>query len=76
MINCQEAAQRLYDYLDNELESLRREELEEHLAACRHCYGVAEFEKLLRAILQDRVKRERLPKDLQDRIRKELDKLS
>lgn len=49
MIQCREAVERLWAYLDRHLERAREEELESHLGLCRHCCGELEFAKQVRA---------------------------
>ena len=48
MIECKQAVQRLWGYLDRNLEQAHEEELEHHLGLCRHCCGELEFAKQLR----------------------------
>ncbi len=51
MINCRQAVERLWSYLDRHLERAQEEQLEEHLGLCRHCCGELEFAKQVRAKL-------------------------
>ncbi|OGI49087.1 MAG: hypothetical protein A2151_00080 [Candidatus Muproteobacteria bacterium RBG_16_65_34] len=51
LIGCEEALNRLFDYLDHELDETRRTEVEQHLKICRSCYSRAEFEKRLKGRL-------------------------
>lgn len=53
MIKCKEAVERLWNYLDRQLEQAREKELEEHLGVCRHCCGELEFAQQVRAKLAD-----------------------
>lgn len=46
--SCEEVIERLFDYLDRELDVQQAEEIERHLARCRDCFTRAEFEKRLR----------------------------
>lgn len=48
MIACRDAVERLWAYLDRNLERSREAELEEHLGLCRHCCGELEFAKQVR----------------------------
>ena len=48
MIDCKQAVQRLWGYLDKNLEQAHEEELEHHLGLCRHCCGELEFAKQVR----------------------------
>ncbi len=49
MIDCRQAVDRLWAYLDRHLERAREEELEAHLGLCRHCCGELEFAKQIRS---------------------------
>jgi len=51
MIACRDAVERLWRYLDRNLERKQEEELEQHLGLCRHCCGELEFSKQVRAKL-------------------------
>lgn len=52
-IGCEEALKHLLAYLDRELGSAKRRELEQHLEICRTCFSRAEFEKQLKTQLQE-----------------------
>jgi len=45
MISCDEAAARLFEYLDGELDDVSEEEVRRHLDVCKACYPRAQFEK-------------------------------
>ena len=45
MIPCEEAAARLFEFLDGELESMSEAEVRRHLEICKNCYSRAQFEK-------------------------------
>lgn len=51
MIPCKEAVERLWSYLDQELEAPREKELQEHLGVCVHCCGELEFAQQVRSKL-------------------------
>lgn len=53
MIQCKEAVERLWSYLDRNLEQGREAELEQHLGVCRHCCGELEFAKQVRERLAE-----------------------
>ena len=48
-INCEEAVMRFNDFMDNYLIGKSREELVNHISACRHCFERFEFEQLLKS---------------------------
>ena len=52
-ISCEEALKIVFDYIDNELEHGRHEDMEDHLAKCHSCYSRVEFEKRLRAKIRE-----------------------
>jgi anti-sigma factor RsiW len=62
-------AQRLFDYLDHELDEARREEMEQHLKICRSCYSRTEFEKRLKLRLAG-VGAEKPAAEFEQRIRR------
>jgi mycothiol system anti-sigma-R factor len=47
MIDCRVALARLYEYLDSELAPEQVEAVKQHLEACRPCFQLFEFERLL-----------------------------
>ena len=50
--DCDEAMRRLWDFLDGELDPARDAEMRAHLAACGHCSGHADFERLFLAAVR------------------------
>ncbi|MEW6061758.1 MAG: zf-HC2 domain-containing protein [Bacteroidota bacterium] len=66
-ISCEEAIQRIFPYIDDNLRGTSLVELEHHLEACRHCFDRVEFEKLLKSRLRH-LKIEVQPERLQKRI--------
>lgn len=48
-LTCEEVVQRLFPYLDRELDDTTNAEIEHHLDSCRGCYSRAEFERKLKA---------------------------
>lgn len=46
MISCQEAAEKVYEYLDGELEGETNEQVREHIAMCKRCYPYFNFERI------------------------------
>ena len=45
MIDCDEAAARLFEYLDGELDDVSEDEVRRHLEVCKACYPRAQFER-------------------------------
>ena len=50
-MNCREALQLMYEYLDNELTEDTVTKVRRHLSICEHCFGKFEFEKHLNECL-------------------------
>jgi anti-sigma factor (TIGR02949 family) len=53
VVDCETALRRLAEYLDRELDAATGAEMEKHLSACRSCGSRAEFERGLKAKLQE-----------------------
>lgn len=72
-LSCEEVIERLFDYLDRELDPQQAADIEWHLQRCHDCFTRAEFERRLR----DRVAATgtvKAPPGLQQRIRTLLDR--
>lgn len=48
-MRCEEVIERLFEFLDHEIDSVTEQRISEHLAHCRACFSRAEFERRLRA---------------------------
>ena len=48
-IDCEKVIAHLFAYLDNETDPEKSTDIERHLEECRACFSRAEFEKALRA---------------------------
>ena len=68
LIPCEEAAARLFEYLDGELESVSEEEVRTHLDACEYCYPRVQFEKHFLDALQRSQNGGRVSDDLRARV--------
>lgn len=71
-ISCEQVIERLFVYLDGELEDVSQETIDRHLAHCRDCFTRAEFEKRLRRRVADSVSTQ-APERLRSRVRALLD---
>lgn len=65
--DCQEAVQRLYDFLDGELTPERRVVIQRHLDACHDCIEAFEFEAELKLAIS-RGCRDVVPESLRIRV--------
>jgi len=45
MISCQEALEKVYEYLDGELGGTDQDKVREHVKICRNCYPMFDFER-------------------------------
>lgn len=68
MIDCKQAVQRLWGYLDKNLERAHEEELEHHLGLCRHCCGELEFAKQIRDRLAAGVAADKVEAPVRERL--------
>ena len=51
-ITCGQAAERLYEYLDSELDAEDAQAVREHLRVCEACYPRLAFEEAFRALVR------------------------
>ena len=65
--NCDDAVHRLYHFLDGELDSARRTEIQRHLDACHPCLEAFDFEAELRQVVARKCQ-DRVPDALRARI--------
>jgi anti-sigma factor (TIGR02949 family) len=68
MIDCKQAVQHLWGYLDRNLEQAREDELEQHLGLCRHCCGELEFAKQIRDRLAAGVAADKVEAPVRERL--------
>ena len=71
-IDCDEALALLQDYLKVELSADNQARVAEHLAACGHCLGHAQFERNFLAALERATRGVQCPDELVARIREAL----
>jgi mycothiol system anti-sigma-R factor len=69
-MNCLQAIEQLWQYLDHELDGESSSQLESHLRQCRECFSKAEFERQLRAMLRRSCGGEQAPPRLRERLSK------
>ena len=68
MISCQEALDRLFEYLDGELEGLTREQVARHFELCSRCFPRLQFERAFLEVVRRAERGEGAPPHLKDRI--------
>ena len=71
-MNCKEALEHLYEFLDKELTPEVEREVREHLDDCRPCVEQFDFEEAFLRFLQARCRARTAPPELKRRILSEL----
>lgn len=71
-IDCVEALDRLYEYIDEELTPVRAEEVRLHLEKCAPCLRVSQFEKAYLRFLEARARAREAPEHLRKRVLEQL----
>ncbi len=74
VIRCRDAVERLWAYLDEELDEVDRRAVDEHLRHCLRCCGEVEFAREVRGVLATR-SQPNLPPDVQARLEDFIDGL-
>lgn len=71
-MNCQEALEHLYEFLDGELTAERAQRVREHLAACQPCEECFDVEQAFLKFIEARCRSKGAPPELRRRILREL----
>lgn len=66
-VDCTEAVEKLYTYLDGQCDSVDRETIKSHLDGCSPCLSAFDFHAELQLLVQDRCKSE-MPEGLRDKV--------
>jgi anti-sigma factor (TIGR02949 family) len=74
-LTCEEVFRRLDDYLDRELAPETMARVKEHLDTCEVCAREHRFEERMVSELREKLRRIRAPKDLAERVAKNLARL-
>jgi len=69
-MDCEESLEKLWQFLDQELDGESAARLAQHLEECRHCFDRAEFERRLKAMVRRSCECETAPAELRDRLTK------
>ena len=72
-MTCQEAVDKLYEYLDREADDATIVQIEKHLDLCRLCCDHLEFEKKMKELVQKSCIQEKAPSFLKEKILKALE---
>jgi len=68
MIPCEEAVQRVYEYLDGELDAQWTDRVREHIQVCRRCYPYFNFER----IFLDHVRSQTIAPEASERLERRI----
>lgn len=68
MISCQEALEKVYEYLDGELGSPDQEKVREHVKICRNCYPLFDFERAFLDFVREKGFAEEASGELLERV--------
>ncbi|NNN13850.1 MAG: mycothiol system anti-sigma-R factor [Acidimicrobiaceae bacterium] len=71
-VDCRESIARLYEFLDNELCSADQAAIKRHIEHCSPCLEAFEFEAELKSMIRSRLRKEGVPLELKEKIRKAL----
>jgi len=67
-MDCDDAIEHLYTFLDGELTPGVRDEIQKHLAGCHGCFGHYEFERAFLRFLEARCQAQAAPAHLRRRV--------
>lgn len=71
-VDCREALDLLYDYLDGELTPERARDVREHLEHCQQCFHLSRFEDAFIRFLEARARSRRAPPSLKMEVLRRL----
>lgn len=74
-MNCREALEKLYDYLDSEIGSDERKHLDQHLESCTDCLRRYQLEEQFNKVIKERLQNQPDISALKDKIKREIDKM-
>lgn len=69
MISCEEAVEKVYEYLDGELDAEMMERIREHIQVCKRCYPYFNFERIFLDHIRSKGLRSERSEQLETRIR-------
>jgi mycothiol system anti-sigma-R factor len=68
-LSCREALERVFEYMDGELDEVSYAQIEEHFRVCARCYPHLRLEEHFRARVQQALGTPEVPADLRRRVR-------
>ena len=73
-ISCSEAAEKVYEYLDGELESERAREVRCHVEQCKRCYPMYNWEQMFLDFVRESADRAEENPELREKVEALLDR--
>lgn len=73
-ISCSEAAEKVYEYLDGELEPERAREVRCHVEQCRRCYPMYDWEQMFLDFIRESADRAEANPELRRKVEALLDR--
>jgi anti-sigma factor (TIGR02949 family) len=67
-VTCREALERIYEYMDGELDDVSYDQVEEHFKICTNCYPHLRLEERFRERVCDALSAPEVPRDLRRRV--------
>jgi anti-sigma factor (TIGR02949 family) len=64
-MTCQEALSLLYDVIDKEASEIDVQQVQEHLANCRHCSEIYQVEEAVNALLREKLRNQKSPTQME-----------
>lgn len=74
-ITCHEAAERVYEFLDGELDPERMEQVRQHVEVCRRCWPYFNFERIFLDHIRSRGLKSERSRRLEEKVRRMLNEL-
>lgn len=68
MIRCEEALERLWEFLDGELEAASEASVQNHLEACARCYPRYDFQRAYFELMSRIQERDAVPRQLRRQV--------
>lgn len=73
-VSCREAVERVYEYLDGEMEPERAEEIRCHIQQCERCYPMYDWERMFLEFVGERAARPEINLKLRLKVESMLDR--
>ncbi|MDX1577429.1 MAG: zf-HC2 domain-containing protein [Gemmatimonadota bacterium] len=69
-VDCREAVERVYEYLDGELDASAMEAIRQHIRVCQRCYPYFNFERIFLDHLRSKGRKDERSESLERRVRR------